>query len=88
MPRRASRPGPLLPALGWARNRAGAAILLSAAPYGPAQRDLQLQVIHTLWLGPAHEYAHSWLAGHARRTPPAVAEVLAQAAWDSLREPR
>ncbi len=51
-------------------------------------RDLQLQVIHALWLGPAHEYARSWLAGHARLTPPAVADVLAQAAWDSLRGPR
>lgn len=95
-----------------ARNRAGAAILLSAAPDGAALRDqnrwffsevlawwrthvhygslrdLQLQVIHALWLGPSHEYARSWLAGHARRTPPAVAEVLAQAAWDSLRKPR
>ena len=51
-------------------------------------RDLQLQVIHALWPWTLHEYARSWLAGDARLPPPAVADVLAQAAWDSLRGPR
>jgi AcrR family transcriptional regulator len=49
-------------------------------------RDLQFDLIQALWIGPAQEYTRHWLAGDARRTPLAVAEVLAQAAWDALRE--
>ncbi len=50
-------------------------------------RPLPVDLIHALWLGPAQEYTRHWLAGHAKRTPPAVADVLAQAAWNTLKEP-
>jgi AcrR family transcriptional regulator len=50
-------------------------------------RDLPFDVIQALWIGPAQEYTRHWLAGRARRTPPAVAEVLADAAWHALKEP-
>ena len=50
-------------------------------------RDLPFDLIQALWFGPAQEYTRHWLAGRARRTPPAVAEVLADAAWQSLKEP-
>jgi AcrR family transcriptional regulator len=50
-------------------------------------RDLSFDVIQALWIGPAQEYTRHWLAGRARRTPPAVAEVLADAAWHALKEP-
>ncbi|MGZ4179128.1 MAG: TetR family transcriptional regulator [Solirubrobacteraceae bacterium] len=50
-------------------------------------RDLPFDVIQALWIGPAQEYTRHWLAGRAKRTPPAVAEVLADAAWHALKEP-
>ncbi|HET7050137.1 MAG TPA: TetR family transcriptional regulator [Solirubrobacteraceae bacterium] len=50
-------------------------------------RDLPFDVIQALWIGPAQEYTRHWLAGRARRTPPAVAEILADAAWHALKEP-
>jgi AcrR family transcriptional regulator len=49
-------------------------------------RDLQFDLIHALWLGPAHEYTRHWLAGRARRVPGAVAGALADAAWQTLKE--
>jgi AcrR family transcriptional regulator len=49
-------------------------------------RDLPFDVIQALWIGPAQEYTRHWLAGRARRTPPAVAKVLADAAWHALKE--
>lgn len=55
------------------------------AHYGTL-RPLPLDLIHALWLGPAEEYARQWLAGHTRRQPAAVAELLADAAWNSLKE--
>jgi AcrR family transcriptional regulator len=50
-------------------------------------RDLPFDLIQALWIGPAQEYTRHWLAGRAKRTPPAVAEVLADAAWHALKEP-
>jgi AcrR family transcriptional regulator len=55
--------------------------------YG-ALRDLPLDLIHALWLGPAQEYTRHWITGHAKRPPISAAEVLAEAAWGSLKEPR
>jgi AcrR family transcriptional regulator len=50
-------------------------------------RDLPFDVIQALWIGPAQEYTRHWLAGRTKRTPPAVAEILADAAWHALKEP-
>ncbi|MDQ6810306.1 MAG: TetR/AcrR family transcriptional regulator, partial [Actinomycetota bacterium] len=49
-------------------------------------RDLPFEVIHALWLGPAHEYARHWVAGRAQRVPTAVAGLLADAAWRAVKE--
>jgi AcrR family transcriptional regulator len=54
--------------------------------YG-ALRPLPPDLIHALWLGPAQEYTRHWLSGHAKRTPATVADVLALAAWNALKEP-
>jgi AcrR family transcriptional regulator len=54
--------------------------------YG-ALRALPFDLIHALWLGPAHEYTRHWLTGRAKRTPAAVADTLSQAAWNALKEP-
>ncbi|HWF53614.1 MAG TPA: helix-turn-helix domain-containing protein, partial [Solirubrobacteraceae bacterium] len=51
-------------------------------------RELPLDLIHALWLGPAQEYTRHWITGHTRRPPTSAAEALARAAWDSLKEPR
>jgi len=49
-------------------------------------RALPFDVIHALWLGPAHEYTRHWLAGRGSRVPSSVANVLADAAWQTLKE--
>ncbi len=49
-------------------------------------RDLPFDVIHALWLGPAHEYTRHWVAGRGKRVPATVAGVLADAAWQTLKE--
>jgi AcrR family transcriptional regulator len=49
-------------------------------------RDLPFDVIHALWLGPAHEFTRHWLAGRAKRVPAAVTDILADAAWQTLKE--
>ena len=49
-------------------------------------RDQPFDVIHALWLGPAHEYARHWVAGRAKRVPTAVAGLLADAAWRAVKE--
>lgn len=49
-------------------------------------RDLPFDLINALWLGPAHEYTRHWVAGRARRVPAGVAGVLADAAWQTLKE--
>lgn len=53
------------------------------AHYG-ALRDLDLDLVHALWLGPSQEYCRHWLAGRARRVPSAAARELADAAWRNL----
>jgi AcrR family transcriptional regulator len=55
--------------------------------YG-ALRALPLDVISALWIGPAQEYTRHWLSGHIKRVPRIVAEELADAAWNALKEPR
>ncbi len=49
-------------------------------------RALPFDLIHALWLGPAHEYTRQWVAGRGRRVPGTVAGVLADAAWQTLKE--
>jgi AcrR family transcriptional regulator len=49
-------------------------------------RDLPFDLIHALWLGPSHEYTRHWLAGRGKRVPSSVAGVLADAAWQNLKE--
>lgn len=49
-------------------------------------RSLPFDLIHALWLGPAHEYTRQWVAGRGKRVPVTVAGVLADAAWQSLKE--
>jgi AcrR family transcriptional regulator len=53
-----------------------------------ALRDLPFELIHALWLGPAQEYTRHWLAGRGGRVPAAVADTLADAAWQTLKEDR
>ena len=53
--------------------------------YG-AVRELPLELVTALWLGPAQEYTRRWLAGRSKRMPAAVTTVLQQAAWDALRK--
>lgn len=54
--------------------------------YG-ALRELPLDLIHALWLGPAQEYTRHWLSGDVKRIPRAITGVLADAAWNALKEP-
>jgi AcrR family transcriptional regulator len=54
--------------------------------YG-AVRPLPLDLTIALWIGPAQEYTRHWLDGQVRRVPRAGAEVLADAAWNALKEP-
>lgn len=49
-------------------------------------RSLPFDLIHALWLGPAHEYTRQWVAGRGKRVPGTVAGVLADAAWQTLKE--
>lgn len=53
--------------------------------YG-ALRPMPRDLLHALWLGPAQEYTRKWLAGHTKRVPRAVADILADAAWNTLKE--
>ncbi len=56
------------------------------AHYG-ALRDLPPDVIHALWLGPAHEYTRHWVGGRVKRVPRSVSDALAEGAWAALRAP-
>jgi AcrR family transcriptional regulator len=49
-------------------------------------RDLPFDVINALWLGASHEYTRHWVAGRGKRVPASVADVLADAAWQTLKE--
>jgi AcrR family transcriptional regulator len=53
-----------------------------------AVRALPLDVIIALWIGPAQEYTRHWLSGRGKRVPRTVEDVLADAAWTALKEPR
>jgi AcrR family transcriptional regulator len=55
--------------------------------YG-ALRPLPLDLVHALWFGPAHEYTRQWLDSRGKRSPVAVTEALADAAWNTLKEIR
>lgn len=54
--------------------------------YG-ALRELPLDLINALWIGPAQEYTRHWLSGHTKRVPRSVADELADAAWTVLGAP-
>ncbi|WP_227979058.1 TetR/AcrR family transcriptional regulator [Nocardia spumae] len=54
------------------------------ARYG-AVRDLDFDLLYALWLGPAQEYSRQWVGGGVTAAPIDVAEVLATAAWTTLR---
>lgn len=54
--------------------------------YG-ALRQLPPDLMIALWVGPAQEYTRHWLSGQVKRVPRAVADVLADAAWNTLKEP-
>jgi AcrR family transcriptional regulator len=54
--------------------------------YG-ALRALPLDLLHALWIGPAQEYTRHWLSGNVKRVPRSVADELADAAWNALKEP-
>jgi AcrR family transcriptional regulator len=49
-------------------------------------RNLPFDVINALWLGPAQEYTRQWLDGRAKRVPATAADVLADGAWQTLKE--
>jgi AcrR family transcriptional regulator len=49
-------------------------------------RALPLDLIHALWLGPAQEYSRHWLAGHVKKPPASATELLADCAWNALKE--
>lgn len=52
--------------------------------YG-AMRELDLDLAHALWLGPAQEYCRLRLAGRTAVPPGRAGPALAEAAWQSLR---
>ncbi|MEV6556888.1 TetR family transcriptional regulator [Nocardia sp. NPDC051756] len=58
----------------WWRTHAG---------YG-AVRDLSLDLVYALWLGPAQEYSRHWLSGNLLAAPTDIADELADAAWLTL----
>ncbi|MBF6469200.1 helix-turn-helix transcriptional regulator [Nocardia beijingensis] len=58
----------------WWRTHAG---------YGTV-RDLPIDLVYALWLGPAQEYTRQWLGGEMRIAPAEVAGELADAAWLAL----
>lgn len=49
-------------------------------------RDLPLDLLHAVVLGPAQEWARHWLAGRAETDPETAARVLADAAAVAVRE--
>lgn len=52
-----------------------------------ALRDLDIALLHALWLGPAMEVTRHALAGRDRHPTDDDATVLADAAWAALRRP-
>jgi AcrR family transcriptional regulator len=59
---------------GWTRPRVDAGEL----------RELGVELLTSLWIGPSQELARHWLAGRSRVSPIEAAPVLADAAWKSL----
>jgi AcrR family transcriptional regulator len=49
-------------------------------------RDLPLDLLHAVVLGPAQEWARHWLAGRAETDPKAAAALLADAAETAVRK--
>ncbi len=47
-------------------------------------RELPLELLTALWIGPAQELARLWLAGRIRTSLTDAAPVLADAAWNAL----
>ena len=50
-----------------------------------AVRDLPIELVHALWLGPAEQVVAHWLAGRAKKPSPTTRRILADAAWSALR---
>lgn len=49
-------------------------------------RDLPLEELSAIWIGPARHLAGQWLSGRTERRPRAAARTLGDAAWDALRQ--
>lgn len=52
-----------------------------------ALRDLPVDLVQALWLGPAQELCRHWLAHRTRTSPRRASDLLAEAAWLSLKTP-
>jgi AcrR family transcriptional regulator len=52
---------------------------------GGELRELDLDLAHAIWLGPALEYCRLRLGGRTRIAPGRAANELAEAAWNALR---
>jgi AcrR family transcriptional regulator len=66
------------------RNRAFFAAVGEWFRGHPELPDLEPDLLESLLLGPAQEYARHWLAGRAATTPERAEGVLAAAAWHAL----
>jgi AcrR family transcriptional regulator len=58
--------------------------------YGPharygVLRELDFDLVHALWLGPAQELSRLWLSGRSAVNPRRAGRVLAEGAWQALR---
>jgi AcrR family transcriptional regulator len=51
-------------------------------------RKVPSDLYYALWIGPAHELARHLLSGRVRTRWQTAADLLAEAAWQALREPR
>jgi AcrR family transcriptional regulator len=50
-------------------------------------RDLEVEVLNALWVGPVSEYCRIWLDGDKSTIPKRVEIALADAAWGTLKGP-
>jgi len=48
-------------------------------------KKLPTEIIASLMIGPAHDYARLWLSGRAKTDIKAYREIFAEAAWNSVR---
>jgi AcrR family transcriptional regulator len=53
--------------------------------YDAVRGDLEVELLHALWLGSADSYYRHWLSGETRKSPTAAATELADAAWACLK---